>query len=76
MEDIPGPSETLWGVWAGTWTSRRKSWEDRQVQSASAPAVGGPLQEWGPWFWSRMRTEGNRDKEVGGHRGALCPGEG
>ena len=45
------------------------------MQSASTPAVGGPLQEWGPWFWSRI-TEGNRDKEVGGHRGALCPGEG
>lgn len=34
------------------------------MQSARAPAVGGPLQEWGPWFWSRI-TEGNRDKELG-----------
>lgn len=33
-----------------------------------------PFTSGGPWFWSRMRTEGIRDEEVGGHRGALVLG--
>ena len=42
----------------------------------AAPLPQAPPSGMGPWLWGRVRAEGNRDKEVGGHRGALCLGEG